>query len=230
MERASKEEQNLKQQYKHLQQEWDSIKNSKPRTLRRSATDSRTILKGLKLFDNSPRKLMSSLQHTRSSLDNGEWKVRDNDLAVVEILRERRAAIQSGKLKGRRRLFNDAEEGDFVEETEMRSIFSYDSDNENQSVQNNQLCPLYASYSPLSSTSSSSYVCDDCMEKEMVAHEGENKMEKEPAITKQEEKRSDVKGITRIIILLVFLIGIISFAMRSFSGYGYRNEMVLVPT
>lgn len=52
------------------------------------------MFKELHLLDNSPRNLMSSLQHRRSPLDGGgAWKVRYNDLAVEEILRDRKAAL-----------------------------------------------------------------------------------------------------------------------------------------
>lgn len=71
------------------------------------------------------------------------WKVRNNDLAVQEILRERRAALASGKLKGRR-LFkgspSEEVEGEDIcnecfdhlchPESEVRSMGSYGSDDE----------------------------------------------------------------------------------------------------
>ncbi|XWS37099.1 hypothetical protein CRYUN_Cryun19dG0013900 [Craigia yunnanensis] len=89
---------------------------------------------------------MSSLQHRFSPpSEEVAWKVRTNDLAIEEILNERRAAIERGKLKGRR-LFEDLEgvtdvgfgrdevtysglEIGLVQESEVRSVFSYESDN-----------------------------------------------------------------------------------------------------
>lgn len=85
---------------------------------------------------------MSSLQENRRKspiLEDGSyWKVRTNDLAAQEILRERRAALVSGKLKGRR-LFEGMENGDEIcsdcfdllhESHEVRSVGSYGSHDE----------------------------------------------------------------------------------------------------
>ncbi|KAL7161872.1 hypothetical protein ACSBR2_042365 [Camellia fascicularis] len=115
----AKEEEEIKdkldQQWRKLQQDWDTFNSnnnnlSKPKAprllLRRcsSTTDSTAIVNALPLLDNSPRNLMSSLQHRRSSPPPSEhWRRED-------IRRERRAAIESGKLKGWRRLFGDPDE------------------------------------------------------------------------------------------------------------------------
>ncbi|WCJ36287.1 hypothetical protein M5689_017495 [Euphorbia peplus] len=211
------------------------------------------MVKSLNLLDNSPRNLMFSLQHKRSPSDGfGEWKVRNNDYAVEEILRERREARESGKFKGRK-LFDDdtdQEEEDTAEigftgwdvdmDTDMdgdvRPIFYYDSDDEKDNISENN-----------SFSSSSSYVCDDCMEKEIVAVEGDNKEVSDDVQgkTKEEEKESVItaghvtshslgagrsgKGCV-VIGLTVCVIGVIS--MWRFSGYGDRHNEVrfLVPT
>lgn len=84
---------------------------------------------------------MSSLQENRRKspvlMEDGYWKVRTNDLAAQEILWERRAALVSGKLKGRR-LFGGLDNGDhdvcsdcidmLQESHEVRSVGSYGSD------------------------------------------------------------------------------------------------------
>lgn len=141
------------QKFVDLEQEWFTYKHTKPRPhLRRCSTggfsDSfipKTSLNSDKLLGNSPRSLMSSLQgdRRRSSpiiLDDERfWKVRTNDLAMQEILKERRAALVTGKLKGRR-LFGGPEEGDqeicsdcfdFLEESEVWSVESYVTSDDN---------------------------------------------------------------------------------------------------
>ncbi|KAL2465488.1 Uncharacterized protein Adt_41339 [Abeliophyllum distichum] len=55
---------------------------------------------------------MSSVHHRR--FPNEFWKVKNRDMAVEEIIRERRVAIMSGKLKGRQ-LFEAVERASEVE-------------------------------------------------------------------------------------------------------------------
>ncbi|PIN13396.1 hypothetical protein CDL12_13983 [Handroanthus impetiginosus] len=97
--------QELIQQFKNLEREWESLEKSRPRKPRTYSTFSSDSSSNVTSFDhllgNSPRLLMSSLQHSNM--------FKKCDIAVEEILRDRRAAIISGKLKGRR-LFWAAEE------------------------------------------------------------------------------------------------------------------------
>ncbi|CAK7336749.1 unnamed protein product [Dovyalis caffra] len=245
----------LYQQFMHLQHEWDSIKQPKPRTLCRASTDSKLMVKARKLLYNSPRDLMSALQHGRSPPveGGGEWKVRNNDLAVDEILKERREAIESGKLKGRR-LFeamgSSVSETDFggiegmvydnldglVQETEVRSVSFYDSDDENEDVDARKegLSPFshHCSYSS-SSSSSSFYICDDCMEREkeeekvVVAS-----VQEENRVLNGEQERYGASWMVAMgwltIAFIACAIGIIS--KRSFGGHGVGNEVILFPT
>ncbi|KAL7099317.1 hypothetical protein ACP275_09G076200 [Erythranthe tilingii] len=113
--------QGLIQQFKNLEQEWKSFEKSRPiiknppkHSEAASHTSTRSIINSFEqLLSNSPRELMSSLQHKdiiRSSCD-GIPRAKSCDSAVEEILGERRAAIASGdSRKWRRRLFA-AEEG-----------------------------------------------------------------------------------------------------------------------
>ncbi|KAJ8772312.1 hypothetical protein K2173_027489 [Erythroxylum novogranatense] len=141
---------------------------------------------------------MSFLQYTPSppsERNGGGWKVRNNDLAVEEILSERRAAVRSGKLKGRR-LFpvSDGASGNMCPggreeiacsglssiggESEERSLWSYDySDDENEKVETKKAfspvclhCATASTYSSLSSSPPSSISYDKVVveEKEMV--------------------------------------------------------------
>lgn len=231
------EEKKLHQQFQHLQQQWDSIKHLKPRTLCRSSTDSRVMFKELHLLDNSPRNLMSSLQHRRSPLDGGgAWKVRYNDLAVEEILRDRKAAIESGKLKGRR-LFEE-EEGasevgsggkqDIISDNwngfEEMSMFSYNSDDEKENVESKEeeLYPVLCHYGSCSYSSSTSYICDDCID-EAVATEkkGVN------IVAGYSNRLTKAKGWLAIILILC---AICIISMKRLSGNGKVKEVILVPT
>ncbi|KAJ6882522.1 hypothetical protein NC651_028957 [Populus alba x Populus x berolinensis] len=220
----------LYQQLMHLEQEWDLIKQSKTRTLRRASTDSKLVVKAHKLLHNSPRDLMSSLQHGRSPPEGGggAWKVRNNDLAVDEILKERRAGIESAGLKGRRLLgamgssvsemgFEGIEEmicnnrDGLAQESEIRSVFSYDSDDENENVEASK-------------------------EGESEEKEGE----KVAVASVQEENRVSISDQDRygtnrmvalgwlIIAFIVCAIGIVS--KRCFGGHGVGNEVILFPT
>lgn len=115
----SKIEVKLEQFYKNLEEELDCMEQS---------PDSSMKVKTLPLLVNSPRTIMSSLP---ASDEVKTWKVRTNDLAVMEVLQERRAAVEGGKLKGRR-LFEEYDEGlnGWTDDQgcEVRSVTSYDSD------------------------------------------------------------------------------------------------------
>lgn len=115
----SKIEVKLEQFYKNLEEELDCMEQS---------PDSSMKVKTLPLLVNSPRTITSSLP---ASDEVKTWKVRTNDLAVMEVLQERRAAVESGKLKGRR-LFEEYDEGlnglTDDQGCEVRSVTSYDSD------------------------------------------------------------------------------------------------------
>lgn len=117
----------LYQQFINLQKDWDSFKQSNYKSLNFSqisakSDSSSTSLDIFKLLGNSPRSLMSSLQDSKSplELEGFNWKVKKNDLAVEEILRDRRTALVSGKLKGRR-LFEENDERSCISEEEICS-------------------------------------------------------------------------------------------------------------
>ncbi|CAN4087913.1 unnamed protein product [Withania somnifera] len=111
--KRSKESENkaLYQQLIKLEKDWASLKRSNkplnfPQISAKSDTSSTaTTLDFFKLLEKSPRSLMSSLQNSKSPLqeEGVKWKVKKkNDLVVEEIIRDRKAALGSGKLKGRR--------------------------------------------------------------------------------------------------------------------------------
>ncbi|GFQ06644.1 hypothetical protein PHJA_002808400 [Phtheirospermum japonicum] len=94
----------LIQQLKNLEVEWKSLQKPMSRNNPRTRSSDSSILTSFDqlLLEKSPRSLMSSLQHMTSP--NLLLRVRNSscDVAVEEILRDRRAAVMSGKLKGRR--------------------------------------------------------------------------------------------------------------------------------
>jgi hypothetical protein len=241
-------EDKLQQKFKALQQDWDSYKQSNPRTLRRYSTDSKAMAKALQLLDCSPRNLMSSLQ--RLSPSEGGWKIRTNDLAKEEIQRERMAIIESGGLKGRRRLF-EAPEGEtemafggrekicngwngLVQESEVRSVLSFynsEDDRENESGGSNDLRVCNFQFSSSSSLSSLSGE----RVKEVSEYEEEKKV-----VASVETRRVAYGGSGNGRSWMVIVMGWLAIAsivyaiclvqMRSLGGYGDEREMLLVPT
>ncbi|KAG7952141.1 hypothetical protein I3843_12G044500 [Carya illinoinensis] len=160
----------LHQKFEVLEQEWESYVQSIPRTVRRYSTDNSVAMAKAvdQLLDSSPSNFISSLQQKWSPPKGGHWKIRTNDLAAEEMLRERRLVIESGRLKGRR-LFQAVEDEtemvlrgsssdddhekvynkygrihgiNLVQEistTEVRSVPFYDSDHEPESGVSNEL-------------------------------------------------------------------------------------------
>ncbi|XAR50350.1 hypothetical protein NMG60_11004645 [Bertholletia excelsa] len=192
-------EDKLHQKFRILQQDWETFKqsnDSKPRgSLRRYPTKTTAIANAFKLLDNSPRSLMSYLQNTSS-----------HDAAREEIIKERRAAIESGKLKARRLFAATAEEEtggfDLVQESEERSVSSY----------GGGCC----------SFSGSSSLCVGEVEREEVYN--------------LEVKREGCGGGQRwvrligwlSVALMVSIAGII--CLSCVGGFGDDNEVMLIPT
>ncbi|KAJ7957223.1 putative Transmembrane protein [Quillaja saponaria] len=181
---------------------------------------------------------MSSLQQrSLPPLEGGIWKVRTNDLETEEIIRERRAAIETGKLKGRR-LFEPLERETGmgfvgIEDCEVWSVSFCDSDNEhdqqddsNGSKDSPAVC-FQCCYSSASSSSSPCVSGEIFEEKEQEAGEGR-------ILGRIEEKRVSGNGGRHYMVFLVGLaIASIIFAIcitkvRSIGGY--QNEVIIVPT
>ncbi|KAL6497262.1 hypothetical protein OROGR_029192 [Orobanche gracilis] len=112
----------LIQQFINLEIEWKILKDSrggrnKPPAVDASDNISSSILLAYldrAVLDKSPTGLVSYLQHRKSP--SLSIVVRNCDVAVEEILRDRRAAIISGKLKGRRLFQASEEDSDLKEE------------------------------------------------------------------------------------------------------------------
>ncbi|KAK8657808.1 hypothetical protein V6N13_036029 [Hibiscus sabdariffa] len=232
------EDQKLQLLLKNLEHEWDFIKKRPQKSLHRTSSGSCKTIRTLGFVDENspaPGKLMSS-----PPLEETAWKVRTNDLAVDEILRERRAAIESGQLKGRR-LFEDETEAGFggnmvscsgleiglVEESEVRSVnFSYesdDNDDENWPPRKEHLSPPYphCSYSPSSSSSSSPLQSQRGSGSEMAT------MAERKIVVRSGRARVNVTKVWIGISLIVLIVGIISTG--SFGVYE-DGEVILTPT
>lgn len=169
--------------------------------------------------------------------------MRNNNLAVEEILRERRAAIESGKLKGRRlfeavegvtemdlggreEICNDCWHG-LLQESELRSVSSYDSDDhENEDGRNKEgLFPVCCQRCSCSSTSST------CENVEKEVEEGEKVvaiLEEKRVACVGERKKCMVVMVWLAIALIVCAIGI--FLTKKIGGYVDEDEVILVPT
>jgi hypothetical protein len=216
-ERATEDK--LQQKFKALQQEWESYKQSSPRTHRRYySTDSNAMAnKALQQLDCSPSNL-SSLHHRSLSPSGGRKKIRTNVVAIEEILRERMAVIESGWLKGRRRLFEALEDV-----TEMG--FGIES-------RRNKDLPVCFHSSSSSSVSSLSgkKVGGEVLEEEkkaVTASMGTNRV----AYGGSGNRRRWMVSLTGwFIIASIFVYAICIVPVRSFGGYGDEHEMLLVPT
>lgn len=103
----------LEEQFLHLKRDWDSYKKSSnplSSPLLISGSCSSSIIEGLQLLDDSPRAIMASLQCRASPPpppSHLPWKFTRHryDISAEEAVRDRRAAIEGGQLKGCRRLF-----------------------------------------------------------------------------------------------------------------------------
>ncbi|KAF3436917.1 hypothetical protein FNV43_RR19670 [Rhamnella rubrinervis] len=192
-------EDKLHQKLMNLQQDWDSFKQRRSSSISYSAKkhSSNAMVKALQLLETSPRNLMSSLQHSMLSPNlEGAWKVRTNDFAVQEIIRERREAIERGKVKGRRRLFHDVDNDNdnddatdqimgFEDQShncdfEVRSVSFNNSDHENESdgSKDDQINPSRSegcSYSGSSYSSSSSLADDLKVERDLMEQRDEER-------------------------------------------------------
>ncbi|XP_056170568.1 uncharacterized protein LOC130138945 [Syzygium oleosum] len=174
------------------------------------------------LRSNSPRILMASLQHGFRRLPP-QWKgmARRYDSAAEETVRERRAAIESGRLKGRR-LFEMLDSGDG--EAEICSGWSGVTDDDDDSDDDDDV------------------VC--CgkikMSEEVVAVEDGgycaslSSSSSSPGIGEIKKKRKMVRGLItgrRWIGIVSVLLAVAIVAMRSCaSGHGSDGHMNLVPT
>lgn len=123
MSRRSQHSQELQERYKSLQLDWQSFKQSNPRTSTQRTLETKPTTPSIVdlMMDSSPRDLVSSLQGKPSPSE--DWKVRTNDLAVEEgkyspsegwKVRTNDLAVEefinsNGKFKGRR-LFEEFED------------------------------------------------------------------------------------------------------------------------
>ncbi|KAE8123851.1 hypothetical protein FH972_018773 [Carpinus fangiana] len=222
-ERATEDK--LQQKFKALQEEWESYKQSSPRTHRRYySTDSNAMAnKALQQLDCSPSNLVSSLHHSSLSPSEGGKKIRTNVLAIEEILRERMAVIESEWLKGPRRLFEALEDV-----TEMG--FGIES-------RGNKDLPVC--FHSSSSSSSVSSLSGEKVGGEVL--EARKKRRRWRQVWKRREwlmvevviyRRRWMVSLTGwLIIASIFVYAIFCIVpVRSFGGYGDEHEMLLVPT
>ncbi|KAL1541800.1 hypothetical protein AAHA92_25979 [Salvia divinorum] len=118
---ADAKNQALIQQLNELEHIWKSQEKSRLRRSSSSSSSSSTTTSFDHLFQNSPRSLMSHLQHREPAL-----RARNCSDEVEEILMDRRDAIVTGRFKGRQ-LFAAAEEESVWRGGERRRRESCDS-------------------------------------------------------------------------------------------------------
>ncbi|KAK4436847.1 hypothetical protein Salat_0018600 [Sesamum alatum] len=245
----------LLQQLKNLESEWESIEKSRQRTPRRCSSSAAPAASILALLDNSPRDLMSSLQH-RESPSVGVLRLKNNSgMAVQEILMDRRAATMSGKLKPRR-LFGPPETPssgeeldlnygsgggdeiccDWLNMSEEREV----SINENCSISTRNIVGEEQELIDVSKQSCSFSDSSLSEEKVVVQKEEEEEEEEEEKTVVQEaivaEKGAKVTGGGRHMAAMawfgfVVILLILGFISMSCNGkYVHGNEFILVPT
>lgn len=179
---------------------------------------------------------MSSLQQKRSPPSSDRaWKVRNNNLAIEEIMRDRKAAIESGKLKGRR-LFESLESATEIgldglgQESEVRSVISYVSDDdeyEDKGGEERLLTLVFSHSSPCSSLSSSSKCGGELNKGEELMTKGGNVMT--GTEDRNGKQRRWIVVIDWLLIgLIVYAVGMIS--MKIVNGCQDHKEVSLVPT
>ncbi|KAJ8634186.1 hypothetical protein MRB53_027522 [Persea americana] len=229
----SQEQEDLQKQYKHLRHDWSSFKKSNPRhSSRRRRGAPKPAEEILDLTYTSPRKLISSLQEGLSPSDG--WKVRTNDLAIEEIIKERHAAIENGKLKGRR-LFDAMESGGefglhgkeeicsacssiLIQRSEVQSLFSctsYDDEDGNGCGNCDSDC----------SCSCSSSVCVERIKKELTSVEKKGGVDGDDGC--EERGRGMVPMAWLVLVLLLVVLNLI-LSWRSLDGE--EDDWMIVPT
>ncbi|TKY73665.1 hypothetical protein E2542_SST02421 [Spatholobus suberectus] len=230
-EAKGKETEELHHRFKELEQEWQAFKESKPATAshKRAAPSNKSIQKPHKY---SPRELMFNLQQEFPSPADA-WKnvTRTSDMAVQEILQERREAIKSGKLKGRR-LFQSTVEGDesaTVSNHEVRSMSFYNSEDESSESEGvHDYCTRGFSYS--SSSSSSCLVgADNDKDMEVVAHLAATIAEMRVASTGRRGNGRIMRYAVLLggVAIILLVIAMCMSLARSSRGDG---NVILVPT
>lgn len=177
-----------------------------------------------------------------SSLQAG---VRSKDVAMEEIRRDRRAAIESGKLKGRR-LFEAEEseaEAGFGEREEISStVASYGIEGKGSCDQRSSEEEKVCGYCGCcrNSGSAMSFLSDEKEDRGGVAVVvGGGKV---VGVNVDEVKRDEISFVNGggkrwimvmikgwfSVVLMVFAVGV--FIMRCNGGYGVEDEVMLVPT
>ncbi|KAK9120128.1 hypothetical protein Scep_018221 [Stephania cephalantha] len=150
----------LNRKYNDLTHYWNGYLQSHPQHLHRCSTGVRSNVRKINQF------LYRSPQHVtipsvqRHGKPPVEWKVRNNDLAVAEILDERRAAIESGELKGRR-LIEALESVNTLGSSEEHDICSACSSS-SVLFQNGDVDAYYSSSTDDSEDVDNEYVCGEC--------------------------------------------------------------------
>ncbi|KAI9079469.1 hypothetical protein K1719_038551 [Acacia pycnantha] len=171
-------------------------------------------------MNKSPTDLMSMFQEQQQQQP---WKLRTRDAAVQEILRERREAIETGRLKGRRlfepiqrggtTILNEVLSGDdeIGQESEVRSLsFDYSEDE---------------TYSPPSSSSALPLLSCHSLDRDQEVKEEEEVQDVCNAEARVGNGGRDIIFLGMIaIVLLVF--AIYKSWVRRFEEY----EVILVPT
>ncbi|KAH6799206.1 hypothetical protein C2S51_035690 [Perilla frutescens var. frutescens] len=213
----------LIQQLKELECIWRSIQNSRPRSPRTSSSshsysysNSNSITSfDENLFQNSPRTLMSSLQHRKPA-----FGLKNCSSAVEEILMDRRAAILSGRFKGRQlfgaeeRTSSVEEEDDGIQEREVM-MMNYD--------QHDELPPF-----DFSEPSEDKVVVEEKTVVEVA--DAAEKRAGGDGRRRREKAGCGCMPATACLALVLIVFALVFFSMSCHAKYHVQDHLVLVPT
>lgn len=223
----------LYQQLINLEKDWDNYKRSNkslnfPQISDKSDSCSTTIttLDFFKLLEKSPRSLMSSLQNNESPFgeEGVNWRVvkKKNDLFVEEIICDRRTAIASGKLKGRRL---------FGEISDEKSSITTDT----STSQESDCIVLHENNENVDSDSLISGSSISSFSTEKVSKEHEIRMiegnHRAPVnLLERKERRCRTCLWLLVVIIFAMVVSVFTRGICLMIGIGKQVEVVLVPT
>ncbi|KAM3381343.1 hypothetical protein P3S68_006916 [Capsicum galapagoense] len=237
--KISKESANraLYQQLINLEKDWAIFKRSnKPNlpqiTAKSDSSSTSTSLDFYKLLEKSPRSLMSSLQNNKSPIEEEgvSWKLKKkNDLVVEEIIRDRKTALASGKLKGRR-LFGDIsdEKSSITTTTTSQEVISENEVcNDSVVLLGNKNTENVGDDSLISCSSTSSFSTAKASEDGEIRMIEEN--ERAP-MNLLERKRWRYRTCLWLLAMAIFAITLSAFTQGSFLIAGKEVEVIPLPT
>ncbi|KAL8260953.1 hypothetical protein R6Q59_025002 [Mikania micrantha] len=207
---ADEEDDPLQKQFKTLEIEWNSIKQSISKSDRRKPTTAGDHLL-FQQYDNSPKELMSLLQNdnqpSKPFLQNSEH----HDRAAIDIIKQREVDFDNGRLKGRR-LFEGHDVGSDDNDGVHDECFDK---NEKSEVSTENSCMSYESYGD-----NCNYYPNSCTDSLQC-----DEVERGVPVVTVRSSGGRRRAVGRLMICVVML----ALAIVVFKCSG-EDEQILVPT